>query len=93
MQSYWVYMVLCGDASYYTGITNNVDIRVGQHNEGVDRHSYTFTRRPVQLVYTAEFYDPNEAIAWEKQIKGWSRKKKDALVRGDWVYIKKLARE
>jgi len=86
-------MVLCSDASYYIGITNNADLRVGQHNEGINKHCYTYTRRPVRLVYAEHFYDPNEAIAWEKQIKGWSRKKKDALVRGDWVYIKKLARE
>jgi putative endonuclease len=85
-------MVLCSDASYYTGITNDVDFRVGQHNEGIDPHSYTFTRRPVRLVYSTGFYNPNDAIAWEKQIKGWSRKKKDALVRGDWDAVKAMAR-
>ncbi|HEY9181492.1 MAG TPA: GIY-YIG nuclease family protein [Candidatus Baltobacteraceae bacterium] len=90
---FFVYMVLCADASYYIGITNSIDARVGQHNEGIDRHCYTYTRRPVQLVYAAEFANPSEAIAWEKQIKGWSRRKKDALVRGDWASIKRLAAE
>ena len=90
---FWVYIVLCADGSYYTGITNNVDIRVGQHNEGLDRFCYTYLRRPVRLVYATDFTNPNEAIAWEKQIKGWSRKKKTALVRGDWTYIKKIAAE
>src|SRR5579872_2390490 len=71
-------MVLCSDASYYTGITNDVEIRVHQHNDGIDRFCYTYTRRPVQLAYAAEFTDPNEAIRWEKQIKCWSRAKRDA---------------
>jgi putative endonuclease len=93
MKSFWVYIVLCSDASYYTGITNDVDVRVFQHNDGIDRFCYTYTRRPVRLVYSAEFSDPNEAIRWEKQIKGWSRAKKDALIRGDWVYIKQQARK
>ena len=92
-QRFWVYIVLCSDGSYYTGITNNVDLRVWQHNEGIDRFCYTYLRRPVRLVYATEFTNPNEAIAWEKQIKGWSRRKKDALVRGDWIYIKKVAAE
>jgi putative endonuclease len=86
-------MVLCSDASYYTGITHDVEVRIFQHNDGIDRFCYTYTRRPVRLVYAAEFSDPNEAIRWEKQIKGWSRAKKDALVRGDWTYIKNAARQ
>lgn len=93
MRSFWVYMVLCSDASYYTGITNDVERRVYEHNGGIDRHSYTYTRRPVTLSYSAEFSDPNEAIRWEKQIKGWSRRKKDALARGDYAYVRKLAQE
>ena len=85
-------MVLCGDASYYTGITHDVDVRVAQHNEGIDTHCYTFTRRPVRLVYAGGFYNPNDAIAFEKQLKGWSRKKKEALIRGDWEAVKAIAR-
>jgi putative endonuclease len=86
-----VYIVLCSDASYYTGITNDTDRRLYEHNSGIDRFCYTYTRRPVRLVYAAEFTDPNEAIRWEKQIKGWSRAKKDALIRGDFAYIQKHA--
>lgn len=92
MESFWVYMVLCRDASYYIGITNDAERRVGEHNAGIDSHCYTFTRRPVQLVYAAEFHDPNEAIRWEKQLKGWSRKKKAALVQNDWTRVSELAR-
>jgi len=93
MNSYWVYMVLCRDASYYVGITNDAERRVAEHNEGIDPHCYTYTRRPVQLVHTSEFYDPNQAIQFEKQLKGWSRKKKAALVTGDWETIVRIARE
>ena len=93
MESFWVYIVLCSDASYYTGVTNNLDLRIGQHNDGADRFCYTYLRRPVRLAYATEFNNPTDAIAWEKKIKGWSRGKKDALVRGDWCYITKLAAE
>lgn len=92
MESFWVYIVLCSDASYYTGITNDVEKRVFQHNDGIDRFCYTYTRRPVRLAYTAEFNDPMDAIRWEKQIKGWSRAKKDALIRGNWELVKTAAR-
>ncbi|HEV3155043.1 MAG TPA: GIY-YIG nuclease family protein [Candidatus Baltobacteraceae bacterium] len=93
MEAYWVYIVECRDASYYIGITNDAERRVAEHNQGIDPHCYTFSRRPVKLVYTSEFRDPNEAIRFEKQIKGWSRKKKAALIRGDWEAVVRSARE
>lgn len=76
-------MLRCADGSYYIGITNNVEQRVDQHNAGVDPSSFTFSRRPVEVVYRVEFSDVHEAISWEKHIKRWSRKKKEALMRGD----------
>ena len=93
MESFWVYIVQCRDASYYIGITNDTERRVAEHNQGLDPHCYTFMRRPVCLVYASEFHDPNDAIRFEKQIKGWSRKKKHALIRGDWTTIVKVSRE
>jgi putative endonuclease len=87
-----VYIVRCADESFYTGITNNVEYRVGQHNFGTDPESYTFTRRPVRLVYSSEFRDVIDAIAWEKHVKHWSRAKKQALIDGDWSKIRRLAR-
>lgn len=88
MDKYWVYMVLCSDASYYTGITNNVERRVWEHNEGINRHCYTYTRRPVKLVYAGGFDDPNHAITFEKTIKGWGRKKKQHLIAMDPLKVR-----
>jgi putative endonuclease len=93
VDTFWVYMVLCTDASYYIGITNDATRRVWEHNEGIDRHCYTFTRRPVKLVYCTEFNDPNRAIEWEKQLKGWSRKKKQALIADNFDAVQRLSRE
>ncbi|MEO6908524.1 MAG: GIY-YIG nuclease family protein [Abditibacteriaceae bacterium] len=91
MKVYFVYILRCSDASYYTGITNDVEQRISDHNAGIDPDSYTFSRRPVELCYTASFKNPNEAIAFEKQIKGWSRKKKEALIEGNWNKIQQEA--
>lgn len=68
MKTYYVYIVKCSDNSYYTGITNNLEKRIEEHNEGLDSRSYTFTRRPVVLVFADYFYDVNQAIAFEKQV-------------------------
>ena len=72
----YVYIVRCADKSYYTGVTNNFERRIGEHNEGIDPNSYTFKRRPVELVFVEVFQIYEQAISFEKQIKGWSRKKK-----------------
>ena len=92
MKTYWVYMLLCADGSFYVGITNDIALRIGQHNFGIDRRCYTFTRRPLVLVHCSDFHDVNEAICWEKQLKGWSRAKKEALIEKDWPRIIELAR-
>jgi putative endonuclease len=92
MKSYWVYMVLCDDGSYYIGITHDVEKRIWQHNEGTDPRSYTFTRRPVTLAHAMEFLEVDRAISWEKQIKRWSRRKKAALAAGNFVDLQRLAR-
>lgn len=85
-------MVICADDSYYIGISNSVDLRLAQHNAGEDEGCYTFKRRPVRLVYAADFRDAKDAIAWEKQIKRWSRAKKAALARGEFDELRRLAR-
>jgi len=65
-------MVLCADRSFYVGITDDLEFRVAQHQEGADPWCYTFTRRPIKLVHSSEFHEVAEAIAWEKHLKGWS---------------------
>ena len=85
-------MLRCRDGSYYIGVTSELDIRLAKHALGVNPDAYTFRRRPVQLVYSAAFPTPVEAIFVEKRLKGWSRAKKAALVRGDWNVIQELAR-
>ena len=82
MREYYVYMLECCDGSYYVGITNDYQRRVAEHQSGTNLKSYTSKRLPVALVYVATFHDVVEAIAWEKHIKKWTRRKKQALARG-----------
>lgn len=81
---YWVYLLECSDKSYYAGHTDNLEIRLAQHHSKHFLNCYTATRLPVTLVYSQEFTAREEALAAERKIKGWSRKKKEALIRGDW---------
>ena len=90
-KTYWVYILLCKDNSYYTGVTNNIDGRIWEHNNDTDEDSYTFSRRPVELVYCEDYNYINSAIAREKQIKGWSRKKKQALIEENWDNLIKFS--
>ena len=90
--NYFVYIIECSDKLYYTGVTNDLERRIEEHNEGVNTKAFTFKRRPVTIKYYERFSDIGQAIEWEKQVKGWSRKKKEALFREDWEEIKKLAK-
>ncbi|MEK7137417.1 MAG: GIY-YIG nuclease family protein [Patescibacteria group bacterium] len=83
MKEYIAYIVRCRDNAYYTGVTNDIERRMTEHNEGIDPTCYTYKRRPVELVYQCSFREVNDAINAEKQIKGWSRKKKEALIGGE----------
>ena len=88
MKNYYVYILKCNDGSFYTGVTNNIEKRVAEHNSDYSVTAYTFKRRPVQLVYSQQFNDIKQAIELEKQIKGWSRRKKEALINEDWEKLK-----
>jgi len=88
MKSYFVYILKCNDDSYYTGVTNDLEKRVAEHNDGHSITSYTFKRRPVKLVFSQQFHDIQQAIALEKQIKGWSRRKKEAFINEEWENLK-----
>jgi predicted GIY-YIG superfamily endonuclease len=83
MKTGWVYILKCSDESYYTGSTSAIDTRIAQHELGT-HDGYTASRRPVQLVWTEQFPDMSQAVALERQIKRWTRKKKEALIRGDF---------
>jgi len=87
----YCYILKCADGSYYAGHTDNLEQRIAEHVAGISS-GYTFTRRPVVLVWSQEFPTRHEALAAERQIKGWSRAKKEALIRGDWQEISRLAR-
>ncbi|HAZ7573554.1 GIY-YIG nuclease family protein [Legionella sp. PATHC032] len=81
---FWVYILRCSDKSYYTGQTDNLEKRLMQHQDKMIPGCYTSTRLPIQLKYSQEFMSREEALIAERQIKGWSRKKKEALIKGDW---------
>lgn len=86
----WVYILKCSDNSYYTGKTPTLKKRYEEHQSGKYR-GYTFGRRPVKLVFFQEFNSIMDAIEAERQIKGWSRSKKEALIRGDFELLHQLA--
>lgn len=93
MKLSFVYILKCSDCTYYTGITSNLEKRFEEHVSGKDPHSYTFKKRPVELVFYAEFTDINLAIEKEKQIKSWSRAKKEALIDGRYDDLPNLAKK
>ena len=84
MKLFYVYILKCKDDSFYTGITNSIERRLYEHNVGIDIDAYTYSRRPVELVWFEMFTDPTQAIMVEKKIKGCSRRKKQALIDEDW---------
>lgn len=88
---FWAYMLRCSDGSYYTGHSDDLEKCVAEHHAG-EVPGYTQSRRPVELVWCADFPTRTEALEAERRIKGWSRAKKEALIRGDWVAIRRLAR-
>jgi putative endonuclease len=88
----YVYLLRCSDGSYYTGTARSgLEQRIAEHNAGT-YDGYTAKRRPVTLVYSEWFDQITDAIAAERQIKGWSRAKKEALIRGDFDQLRELSR-
>ncbi len=86
----WVYILLCSDGSYYTGCTTALEKRLAEHELGT-YGGYTSTRRPVRLVWGQDFPDVYQAIVVERQIKGWSKAKKEALIKGDFDLLHELS--
>lgn len=88
----FVYILRCRDGEYYVGLTRDtLERRVNEHNAGI-LPSYTKSRRPVELAFAQEFDRITDAVAAELQIKGWSRAKKEALMRGDLSALVKLSK-
>jgi putative endonuclease len=88
----YLYILLCADESYYTGTTRaDLEYRVAQHNAGT-YGGYTATRRPVTLVFAQWFDRITDAIEAERQVKGWSRSKKEALIRGEFERLPELSK-
>jgi len=88
---FWVYLLQCADGSYYAGHTDNLEGRLWQHQQGFGCE-WTRRRRPMVLVWSAEAPTREEALAFERRIKGWTRAKKEALISGDWDEIGRLAK-
>ena len=87
-----VYMLRCADGSYYVGSARlGLERRLSEHNSGT-YGGYTSKRLPVEFVWSEHFLDITDAIAVERQIKGWSRAKKEALIRGDFESLRILAK-
>ena len=89
--AFWTYILRCADGSYYTGHTDNLETRLSQHQSGF-YGGYTCDRRPLRLMWSDYFNSGDEALAAERQIKGWSRAKKEALIARDWHRVSELAR-
>src|SRR5215207_1057637 len=89
----FVYILRCADDSYYVGSATGEDLtkRIAEHQTGA-YPGYTSTRRPVRLIWSEHFDRITDAIAVERQLKGWSRAKKEALIRGNWEQLKLLSK-
>jgi putative endonuclease len=92
MKVYYVYILLCADNSFYTGMTNNLERSILEHKSGKSKSSYTNSRLPIELKWYLECSDPRDAIQLEKKIKGWSRRKKQALIDENWQNLIKFSK-
>ena len=89
--AFWTYILLCADGLYYTGHTDNLEYRIGQHQSG-KIEGFTSSRLPVHLMWSQDFTTRFEALDAEMRIKKWSRAKKEALTRGDWNEVSHFAK-
>jgi predicted GIY-YIG superfamily endonuclease len=88
---FWVYILTCADGSYYVGHSDDLELRIAAHQDGTFG-GYTQSRRPVALSYAEPFDSRDDAFRRERQIKGWSRSKKEALMRQDWRELQRLSK-
>ena len=90
--SFHVYILRCGDGSYYVGHSDELERRLAEHAAG-ECAGYAAARRPVQLVWSEYFETRDEACAAERRIKGWSRRKNEALIAGEFDGLKQAAKK
>ena len=86
----WTYILECADGTYYVGSTVDLERRLWQHNAG-EGAAYTRHRRPVTLVWSADFERIDDAFAFEKRVQAWNRRKRRALIEGRWDLLPELA--
>ena len=89
--AFYTYILKCVDGSYYIGHTDNIEQRLSQHQSG-NISGYTAIRLPVNLIWMESFDSRDAAFFAERKIKGWSRKKKEALICKDWQSISELSK-
>jgi predicted GIY-YIG superfamily endonuclease len=92
MNDFYVYILKCSDASYYVGHTDDIDRRIAEHHSN-EFPCYTSTRLPVEVMLVQSFGSRDEAFIAERQIKKWSRQKKEALIKGDFTKISLLSKK
>ena len=93
MKIYYVYILKCSDNTYYTGFTSNLEKRFFEHQQGKHTESYTYKRRPLELAFYCEFLEVGFAIETEKQLKKWSKAKKEALINDEYEKLPNLAKK
>ncbi len=86
----YLYILECSDGTYYTGSTKDIEVRLQQHQVG-EGSKYTKRRLPVKLLYVEEFPRIDEAFYREKQVQGWSRKKKETLMQGNVEHLPEMS--
>ena len=91
MKFYYVYMIKCKDDSIYIALTNDLERRICEHNNGTNTSSYAYKRRPVKLIFNQKFIQFEQAERFEEKIKKWSRKKKLSLASGNFKMLKKYS--
>ncbi|MBX9860697.1 MAG: GIY-YIG nuclease family protein [Sphingomonas sp.] len=89
--AFWTYMLHCRGGRFYVGHTDNLDGRIAQHQSG-SVPGFTADYLPITLVWSEQFQTRIEALETERKLKGWSKAKKLALIRGDWARIAALAK-
>ena len=93
MKKYPIYIIKCNNKNYYTGVTSNLINHIKEHHLGKHKNSYTYSRRPIKLVYFCEFINIEQAIDMEKQLKKWSRIKKETLINNEFEKLPNLCKK